>query len=108
MNNRRNLNDDGSAWVLFKPNGYPFRLRKQLREASRDEEVLEIMIPYILGLHLPKTSGDGAVNKLNSVDDIEEVDEAVATQLVMQFYEFRGERNMAPVPKNSSPPSQDT
>lgn len=107
MNNRRTLNEDGSAWVLFKPSGYPFRLRKQLRDATNDEQVLTIMLPYILGIHLPTTDG-GEVTKLSSIDDLENIDEAVATQLVMQFYEFRGERNMAPVPKNSSPPSTAT
>ena len=105
--NRRNLNEDGSAWVLFKPSNYPFKLRKLLREASNDEEVLAIILPYILNIHLPTVDGS-VINKLNTVDDLEVVDEPVAAQIVFQFYEFRGERNYSPIPKNSSPPSDAT
>jgi len=106
-NNKRLLNEDGSAWVLFKPAGYPFSLRRTLRDAKNDEAVLDVMLPYILGIHLPTIDG-GVITKLLLRDELENVDEAIAYQLVFQFYEFRGERNTQPVPKNSSPPSQDT
>ena len=107
VNNKRLLNEDGTAWVLFRPSGYPYKLRRELRDARDDEKVLEIMIPHILGLNLPTISG-GTVTKLNKVDDLLDVDEAISYQLVIQFFEFRGERNTSPVPKNSLPPSQAT
>ena len=106
-NNKRLLNEDGSAWVLFRPSSYPFSLRRTLRDATNDEAVLDIMLPYIVGLHLPTLDG-GTITKLVSREELDNVDEALPYQLVMQFYEFRNERNTSPVPKNSSPPSQDT
>lgn len=105
-NNRRTLNEDGSAWVLFKPSGYAFKLRKQLRDITTDEQALTVIRPYILSLSLPMLDG-GTLSKLETVDDLADVDEPLVMQLILQFYEFRGERNLAPVPKNSSPPSTD-
>ena len=107
MNNRRTLNEDGSAWVLFRPTNYPFKLRKQMRDANNDEDALQIMLPYILGVNLPTLSG-GTVNKLATMDDLADVDEQIITQILIEFYKFRGERNLEVVPKNSSPPSTDT
>ena len=57
MNNRRTLNEDGSAWVLFRPSGYPFKLKKQLNEAITDEQLINLIRPYILGIHLPTLDG---------------------------------------------------
>ena len=106
-NNKRLLNEDGSAWVLFRPSGYPYKLRRQLRDAKDDEAVLGLLLPYIVGIHLPTVDGM-EITKLNVVDDLADVDESISYQLVIQFFEFRGERNTSPVPKNSSLPSQST
>ena len=104
---KRLLSEDGEAWVVFKPSGYPFKLRKQLREANNDEAGLALVLPYVVSIHIPTISGS-VLEKLTMVDDLADVEEKTAAQIIYQFYEFRGERNYAPIPKNSSPPSQDT
>lgn len=98
-NPHRTLGED-SIWVEFKDSGYPFKLRKDLQKASNDEETLTLVIPYVVRCHIPTVDGVW-LEKINSFDDLLEVDERIAINIFLAFFEFRGERQREPLPKVS-------
>lgn len=97
-NTHRDLGDD--AWVEFKSSGYPFKLRKQLKEARDDESVIAILVPFIDKCHIPVIGGD-ALTKITGIDDLADVEEKITAQLIYAFYDFRGERLSEPIAKNN-------
>lgn len=95
---RREIGD--GAWVEFKASGYPYKLKKQLREASDDEAVLQIILPYIVACSLPTVDGN-VVASVSGTDDLVDVDETIVSQVIWKFYDFRGERLREPLTKNN-------
>lgn len=91
-----------NAWVEFKSSGYPFKLRRELKETKDDAELLTLISKYVDRCHLPSlVEGNVAITHFSSFADLEEVDERFTTQLIWQFYDFRTERINEPLPKNS-------
>ena len=92
-----------NAWVEFKESGYPFSLRRKLKEAIDDEALIAIIAPYVSACHLPKVNGslDSPVISIGSVDDLAQIDERLTTKLIWEFYDFRAERVREPVSKNN-------
>ena len=98
-NVRRLLSGDESAWVDFKANGYPFKLRRELREAGTDELILGIISRYVTACSIP-TIGGGVLTDFPTVETLDEVDEKYVLDIIWKFYEFRGERVREPLTKN--------
>ena len=99
-NVRRVLAGNESYWVEFKESGYPFKLRRQLKDAGDDESVLAIIIPYITGCSLPKSDGT-TLTKVESIDSLLEIEEVLVSDIIWKFYDFRGERLREPLSKNN-------
>ena len=89
----------GEDWVEFKPSGYPFKLRKQL-QGNDDEAVLGIVLPFVTGCSLTRADGT-KLEKIESIEDVADVDEKTVTDIIWRFYEFRADRMREPLPKNS-------
>lgn len=100
MANPHRIIGDENSWVEFKAQGYPFRLRKDLHEASDDEAVLKLVIPYIVACNISKIDG-GTLTKIESIDDLYSIDEKLALNIIWSFYDFRAERQREPLPKGT-------
>ena len=92
---RRIVGENGD-WVEFKPSGYPFKLRKQL-QGNDDETVLGIILPYVTAFNLTQTDG----TKVETLDNLSDVDEQTVVNIIWKFYEFRGDRQREPLSKNN-------
>ena len=99
-NVRRVLAGDESAWVDFKANGYPFKLRRELKGAVTDEKVLEIIARYVVACNIPTVDG-ATLTSFPTVETLDLVDEKYALDIIWKFYEFRGERVREPLTKNT-------
>ena len=101
IDSRREIEGYDGAWVKFKRDGYPFKLAKQLRESSRENEILDIVLAYTEGWHLPKVDGNWIGLESNgdkpTPDSLDEVDEAVVVAVIRAFYAFRQERMYSPL-----------
>lgn len=93
---KRKLGD--KAWVEFKATGYPFKLKRMLREAPSDNEVIELIAPFIVACEVPAIDGT-TVTSIKSLADLENIEERVVAELIYEFYNFRGERLGEPLPK---------
>ena len=98
-NIRRVLSGDENAWVEFRASGYPFKLRQQLREATNDEEILAIIIPYIEACSIP--SNGTTLASIGKIEDLLDVEEVVVSDIIWKFYDFRAERLREPLTKNN-------
>lgn len=107
--NRRVLGDksNGEPFVEFRPNGYPFKLGRQLREAKDDHTLLALLADYIIACKLPRGDGNWFEYSGNQVsgplrpEDFDDVDEQIVVRLIRAFFDFRQERMYAPAPPNS-------
>ena len=99
MANVRRVVGDHEAWVEFKPSGYPFSLRKQLRDATDDEAVIDIIAKYVESCELPLIDG-GKLTSFATKADLQNVDEKIVMDIVWKFYDFRAERLREPLAKN--------
>lgn len=97
-NTHRDLGD--GAWVEFKASGYPFKLRKQLKAATDDESVIDILVPFIEKCSIPVIGGE-TLERITGIDDLANVEEKTTAQLIYAFYDFRGERLSEPIAKNN-------
>lgn len=95
----------GGAWVEFRPSGYPFKLKKLLKEAGDDDKILEIVVPYVVACNLLLVADDGSQAWLTDpskiVENLDRMDEQSAAGIIWKFYEFRGERIREPLAKNT-------
>lgn len=98
-NVRRILAGNNDAWVEFKPSGYPFKLRRQLKEASDDEAVLTIILPFVVNCQIPREDGT-FITGYPILDNLMEIDEQLVSDIIWKFYDFRGERLREPLSKN--------
>lgn len=96
--NHRVLNDSGD-WVEFKPNGYPYSLRKKLREVFTDEDTFPLMLPFVVSCSIKTLDGGDPITTLTSLDQLDRVEEVTATNIIRTFYAFRNERMQEPLPK---------
>ena len=99
MANVHRVLGDNEAWVEFKPSGYPFSLRKQLKEAGDDESVIEIICKYVASCELPTLDGK-MLNSFSNKADLQNVDEKLVADIIWKFYDFRAERLREPLGKN--------
>ena len=101
IDSKRMLEGYPDAWVKFRNDGYPFKLAKQLRDASRENEILDIVLKYTESWHLPKVDGNWIGLESNgdkpTPDSLDEVDEAVVVAVIRAFYTFRQERMYSPL-----------
>lgn len=99
--NKKVLNGDENIWVVFKTSGYPFRLSRQLKEATRENEILDTILPYIIACKLPRVDGTLLESEtLSNKELLDEVDEQIVVAIIRAFYEFRQERMYQPVSPN--------
>jgi len=99
VNVRRVLIGDESVWVEFKAAGYPFKLRKQLKEANDDESILNIIASFVTACRLPTLDGE-TLNSLSKAEELANVDEQITADIIWKFYDFRAERVREPLSKN--------
>ncbi len=99
MANVHRILGDNEAWVEFKASGYPFSLRKQLKEAGDDEAVIEIICKYVDSCELPTLDGK-KLTSFSTKADLQNVDEKLVADIIWKFYDFRAERLREPLGKN--------
>lgn len=100
MSNVRRKLGDNDEWIEFKASGYPFSLRRQLREAGDDEAIIDLIAKYVVACNLPTLDG-GLLTFFGNKSDLENVDEAIVANIIYRFYDFRAERLREPLSKNN-------
>ena len=91
---------DENIWVEFKPNGYAYKLQRQIRQEQDDIKLLEIITPFVVACHLPKADG-GTLETITAVSDLDDVEESAVIGIIREFFAFRQERMYSPVAPNS-------
>ena len=96
------------TWVRFKDRGYPFKLRREIEPLTTDQQMLPVILPYVVEWNLTGLDGQPVTLPAGEREAalLDNVDEIVASWLVRAFFEHRGAL-IRPRP-NSSPPSTST